>query len=186
MVSESSPIVTEQSLGAWVLKCNPAVWNIAAFVADGNVYVETWSVVENYRSAMMAHGQRAILWVQGDGKSGAAPGIWGVGYIAAGPKWRTEVEDPFYEDPQTALRRTYFVETQIDILAMQVSRETVRNHPALRDAEMFRSPQMGNPSFLTKEEFDAVLELLGGEWPEPPGGRKAGTSAPEFPAGREL
>ena len=35
--ASSNGTVSEASLGAWVVKCNPAVWNLAGFIANGDV-----------------------------------------------------------------------------------------------------------------------------------------------------
>ena len=51
--SPKSNAVTEESLGAWVMKCNPEVWDLLGFVADGNKVIDDWTVVQNYRSDMI-------------------------------------------------------------------------------------------------------------------------------------
>jgi hypothetical protein len=33
--AKSGNVVSETSLGAWVVKCDPAVWDLAGFLADG-------------------------------------------------------------------------------------------------------------------------------------------------------
>lgn len=57
--------ITAENLGAWVFKCNPNSWDLPAWIADGNDWVDNWSVVANYRSDMPAPRDRAILWVSG-------------------------------------------------------------------------------------------------------------------------
>lgn len=166
--------VSSETLGAWVFKCNPKVWNIGRFVEDGNDYVDDWSVVDNYRSDLMNHGQPAILWVQGDGRTGVEPGLWGVGWIAGPPRWTVKLDDDalarnpgYYEDLAAASRHDYIVPTDIFILEKPIPRAIFKEHPILGNAEMFRQPQMANPSFLTLEQFEALRNLLDGEWPDP-------------------
>jgi len=55
-------------------------------MADGYYTIGSWTVSRNYRSRMMADGQRVILWATGDGRR-IARGIWGLGYVT-GPHAR--------------------------------------------------------------------------------------------------
>ncbi len=73
--------VTEENFGAWVLKCNPVIWDLQGFVADGHRLIDSWSVVENYRSAMMRHGQRVLLWVTGPERGPLPRGFWCSGWV---------------------------------------------------------------------------------------------------------
>ncbi|MDF2825491.1 MAG: hypothetical protein K0R68_2899, partial [Mycobacterium sp.] len=49
--------VTTETLGAWVIKCNPAKTDLAPMVAAGRAKPQ-WCVATNYRSALMSAGQR--------------------------------------------------------------------------------------------------------------------------------
>jgi len=35
------------------MNCNPEVWDLLGFVADGNKVIDDWTVVQNYRSDMI-------------------------------------------------------------------------------------------------------------------------------------
>ena len=48
-------------LGAWVLKCNPQMWDIVAFMADGNRVIDGWSVQDNVRAKNMVSGEPVVL-----------------------------------------------------------------------------------------------------------------------------
>lgn len=56
--------VTRENLGAWLLKCNPATWDIESFVGTGEG-LDNWSVQPSYRTELMEDGQRVFLWVTG-------------------------------------------------------------------------------------------------------------------------
>lgn len=68
-------------LGAWVLKCNPQMWDIVAFMADGNRVIDGWSVQDNVRAKNMVSGEPVVLWVSGSSSTIEA-GAWGVGQVA--------------------------------------------------------------------------------------------------------
>src|SRR3712207_702602 len=87
----ATPTVTEENLGAWLLRCNPEVWDLPSAVAEGYQTIVSWTVTPGYRSQMMDDGQRVVLWASGNGKR-IARGIWGLGYVT-GP-----VEDRVPED----------------------------------------------------------------------------------------
>jgi len=74
--------VSRSNLGAWLLKCNPALWDLAAFLRSGE-RITSWAVQQNYRAAMMAPGDRVLFWVSGHGRGGLPRGIWGAGEVVA-------------------------------------------------------------------------------------------------------
>lgn len=56
--------ITEDNLGAWVIKCDPETkFDLPGAIDDGLQTIETWSVVPGYRSDMMASNDKIILWV---------------------------------------------------------------------------------------------------------------------------
>ena len=77
--------VSRSNLGAWLLKCNPALWDLAAFLRSGE-RITSWAVQRNYRAAMMAPGDHVLFWVSGDGRGGLPRGIWGAGQVVARPR----------------------------------------------------------------------------------------------------
>jgi hypothetical protein len=84
MVSISGAQLDYQTnLGAWLIKCNPeAKFDLPRLIEETGLEVVTnWSVAKNYRSRMMRPGDRAILWVSGNGRR-MTRGISGVGWVA--------------------------------------------------------------------------------------------------------
>lgn len=159
--------ITDQNFGAWVLKCNPQTWDLAQWVADGNTLIDNWSVQDNYRSERMQPGDPAVLWVTGSGAAGVAPGVWGTGHVVGAP-WRVLGSGgDYWLDLDAADRVTLIVGLDIVVTELVVSRSVLRADPRLASCEIFRSPQMGNPSWLNKDEWSALQDYLGDDVPEP-------------------
>lgn len=158
--------VTDDNLGAWVFKCNPKVWKIDEFIADGNNWIESWSVFDNYRSELIDDGQRAILWVSGSETGNTPRGIWGLGWTAGLRFPVVDTEDGYWVTTERRAAVDWFVPTDIVLLGEPVlAADVLAHHPDLRDMEVFRSPQMANPSWISKRELE-LLEGLLPEWPE--------------------
>ncbi|HYG92292.1 MAG TPA: EVE domain-containing protein [Nocardioides sp.] len=156
--------IDERNLGAWLLKCNPAVYDLRAAVAAGIDYVDSWSVRPGYRAAMMEEGQKALLWVSGDGRR-MGRGIWGIGWVR-GPVREAVPED---DDPGHWVDRRargavrLAVPLWIPVLEEPVTVEEIRA-AGLTDLEVQRMPQGSNPSWVSKQQL-AVLEHLLPDWP---------------------
>ena len=131
--------VTVETLGAWVIKCNPAKTDLGPMVSAGRAKSE-WCVADNYRSRLMAPGQRVLFWVSAHPRRG----IWGAGRITAAP-----VHDG----------ATLHVGTDISMFEEPVTAVQLREVSGLETMEVFRSPQQANPSWVTAQEW-AVLEAL--------------------------
>lgn len=169
--------VTSENLGAWVFKCNPEVWDLAAFMADGNDWIDDWSVVDNYRSAMMQRGQRALLWVTGNEQK-LARGFWGSGWIS-GPVDRAVLDDEDGDeesgevaDPGYWLDEDYRLKTRLfaslDLPLWDAPVKAVEVSALVPDLEILAQPQMSNPSWVSAEQLQRLLPLLP-DWPEPEG-----------------
>jgi hypothetical protein len=133
--------VTQQNLGAWVVKCNPSISNLPELIAGG---VRSWCVREGYRSRLVEAGQPVLLWVTG--ATGARPyaGIWAAGQTT-GP-----VE---YSDHGKLV-----MPLTMEFLPTPVPREEVAARlPAL---EVVRQPFMSNPSFATTTEYAELCGLM--------------------------
>ena len=48
--------VDRERLGAWLLKCNPAAWDLRGFLATGERRLTSWSVQPGYRSDLLELG----------------------------------------------------------------------------------------------------------------------------------
>ena len=90
-VSAAGSQVTEQNLGAWVLKCNPDVFDIYG-LADAGEIVESWTVRQNFRSELMRYGQRVLLWVTGPADGDRPRGLWGAGWVVGPVEDMVEVQ----------------------------------------------------------------------------------------------
>lgn len=66
-------------LGAWLLKCNPKMWDLTRFVSDGNRTIRSWTI-SRYRERFAA-GQPVLFWVTGSTGAEPAPGLWGAGVV---------------------------------------------------------------------------------------------------------
>lgn len=158
-------MVTRANLGAWVLKCNPEVWDLAAFLALGGTTITDWSVAENYRSDLMRKGDPVIFWVSGP-RSGEVTyrGLWGVGRLAGLPQMNPAgdqpVEDSLWLDTRMEATHDYGVLTDLPLLDEPIPAEVIEHDPILGGCEILRAQQMANPSYLTKEEYAGLKRVL--------------------------
>lgn len=132
---------TSDTLGAWVIKCNPARTDLGPMVAAGRAK-RRWCVATNYRTRMMSTGDRVIFWVSAHPQRG----IWGAGRLAAGPV----LHDGALE-----------VETDIALLAEPVTAVELKTVAGLATMEVFRAPQQANPSWVSLDEWSVLGPLLG-------------------------
>jgi hypothetical protein len=132
--------VTPETLGAWVITCSPRLTALEPMLAAGRAQ-RLWCVARNYRAALMAPGQRVLLWVA------AHPhrGIWGDG---------TLLDAPAVQDGR--LR----VPTDIPLLGEPVTAPTLRATPGAEHLEILRSPQQANPSWVSRSELAVIDPLL--------------------------
>lgn len=95
-------LITEDNLGAWLIKCDPkAKYDLPSAVEAGLEVVTNWSVANNYRSRMMEPGHKVILWVSGDSKV-MDRGIWGIGWVTG------YVQDTVHDDVDPADEETFW------------------------------------------------------------------------------
>ncbi|WP_246063583.1 hypothetical protein [Blastococcus colisei] len=103
----------------------------------------------SYRLDLMAVGQPSLLWLSGRDR----PGVHALGEVAG------DVEDRG-EGPAVPLRLT--------LLPEPIPRSDLLADPRVRDAEVLRMPAGSNPSWLSPEQFAAVLdranEICLGRW----------------------
>jgi len=160
------PAITRQQLGAWLLKANPALWDLRGFLDSGEGRLTSWAVQRNYRSDLMAPGDRALFWVSGSGRDGLFRGIWGAGHISAEAEDWVDAERGFWLDEggRQAVRRR--VQVDITFLAEPVPATDLVAHGII-DLEVQRQPFMGNPSWVSHPELERLNELLP-PWPDPP------------------
>ncbi|GAB3855752.1 hypothetical protein GCM10029963_51010 [Micromonospora andamanensis] len=147
-------------LGAWIVKCRPAVFDIETAREAGRPVTE-WTVVPSYRTDLMAAGQRILLWVTGPAGAWPTPGLWGAGTVTG----RTFIQDPD-GDPglwlDEARRRRYntFVPVDIALFEVPIDREALRFDTALTNLEVLVQPKMANPLWVTCDEYARLERYL--------------------------
>lgn len=132
--------ITAQTLGAWVIKCNPRRTPLDGMRAAG-VANPSWCVATNYRSRLIRPGQRVLFWVSAHPQRG----VWGDGRVTGdlieeAGQLRVPVHIPLLSEPLTAAE--------------------LRSVPGLQSMEVFRSPQQANPSWVSAEEMALLAPLL--------------------------
>ena len=132
--------VTVDTLGAWVIKCNPHATPIEPMRVAGRAKPH-WCVADNYRSRLMRPEQRALFWVSAHPRRG----IWGVGRFLGEPT----VEDGRLHVP-----------VNIPLLAEPLTAADLQSIADLRAMEVFRSPQQSNPSWVSTAELALIDRLL--------------------------
>ena len=166
--------LTEETLGASVLKCNPAVWDLAGFVASGERTIDNWTVQESRRSEMIEYGQRVLLWVTG-GEGGPLPrGFWGSGWttgavtaIAAVDGDETVDADivDYWLDLETRDRMQFIAPVGLQVWEEPVVEAQVVDVLGVDQLEVVRARQISNPSWISATDL-ALLEPLLPPWPE--------------------
>ena len=158
--------ISPDTLGSWLVRCNPAKWDLPGYLAAGGDRVDSVSVVDNYRSAMMKPGDRILLWVSGNGRL-MARGIWGLGHVTAAvrdePADARPHGDSLWLDERTRRGVTHAVFVDIPLLDSPVTDAELRSE-AIDDLEVQRVPMGSNPSWLSREQLGRVRPLLP-PWP---------------------
>ena len=138
--------VTLETLGAWVIKCNPRRTDVEPMRAAGATK-PSWCVADNYRSQLIRPGQRVLFWVSAHPRRG----LWGAGRITG---------DVTVEDGQL------HVPVDVPLFAEPLTAADLRS-AGLQSMEVLRSPQQSNPSWVNVAEL-ALIERLLASRPESP------------------
>jgi hypothetical protein len=131
--------VTAETIGAWVIKCNPHKTPLDAMLAAG-MAKSTWCIADNYRSQLIRPGDRVLFWVSAHRRRG----IWGAGRTTSGA---------FEDDGRL------HVAVDVALFAAPLTAADLSTLAGLRSMEVFRSPQQANPSWVNVTEL-ALLEPL--------------------------
>ena len=158
--------VNREVLGAWLLKANPAVWDIRRFRTDGEKRIGSWSVQPGYRSALMRRGDRVLFWLSGPGTGGLARGIWGLGHVFGEAEAWSDSDRGWWLDDAARHALRGRVEVDVPLLDQPVAVAELRA-AGIGDLEVQRVPQGSNPSWVSKAQLDALKPLLP-DWPDPP------------------
>lgn len=177
--SSSTAAVTDETLGAWVLKCNPDVWDLRGYIAGGKKGLRTWTVVPNYRADMMSYGQRFLFWITGPRDGELPRGFWGAGWVTGEvfPIVEGKVDDPadeidYWTDQEARDRMTHRVPIALDIWDEPIREAEVVAVDGLEQLEVVRMRQVSNPSWISAELLARLNPLLPA-WP------RIGERAPE-------
>ncbi|MEU1591194.1 hypothetical protein [Micromonospora sp. NPDC005710] len=143
----TEPLVRLDDLGAWLIKGNADLVDLAARFASEPL-VTSWCVRPGYRARLMGAGQPVVFWASGS-RSPLPYGVWGVGRVTgaadpgpAGQQWTVPLDLPILPEPD------------------RVPRQLLRADDRLAALEVFRQPQAANPSYLTVAQFAALRTHL--------------------------
>jgi EVE domain len=151
--------IDRENLGAWLLKANPALWDISGFLQSRQNRIRSWAVQPGYRSRLITPGDRVLFWVSGDGRSGLARGIWGDGEVVAPAEDWVDDERGFWRDDTARAAVRARVQVRITFLDEPVTAEELRAR-GMTDLEVLRIPQGANPSWVSRDQLAVLDELL--------------------------
>ena len=151
--------IDRDNLGAWLLKANPALWDLSGFLAAGENRITSWAVQPGYRSRLMAPGDRVLHWVSGDGRTGLARGIWGNGQVVAPVEDWVDAEPGFWRDDHARAAVRARVRVSVTFLDDPVTAAELRAR-GMTDLEVLRIPQGANPSWVSQAQLAILDELL--------------------------
>ena len=158
--------ITSDNFGSWLVRCNPAKWDLAGYIAEGGDRVDSVSVVDNYRSKMMQPGDRILLWVSGNGRL-LARGIWGLGHVTAAvrdePAHAVPDDRSLWLDERTRRGVSHAVFVDIPLLDTPITDAELKSS-TIDDLEVQRVPMGSNPSWLSRDQLSRVRPLLP-PWP---------------------
>lgn len=164
-------LITEENLGAWLLKCDPtSKFDLPAAMADGVDTVTEWSVVPGYRSEMMAPGDKVVFWVSGDSRI-MTRGIWGIGHVTdyvqdSVPDDLQMGDVNYWKDEEARLAVELSIPVDVPLFDEPLSALDLRA-AGIVNLEVQRLAQGSNPSWVSKEQL-ARLEALLSAWPDKP------------------
>ncbi len=128
-------------IACWVFKSAVHPADLAPGWRPGAGRAMTRCVRPSYRIDLMASGQPCLLWVSGR----VDPGVHALGSLTAPPE---EGDD----GP--------VVPVELTLLPDPLPRAELLADPVIRDAEVLRVPAGSNPSWLSADQFAAVLHRI--------------------------
>ncbi|HET9634032.1 MAG TPA: EVE domain-containing protein [Terrabacter sp.] len=155
-------------LGAWLLKCNPALWDLPGLLASGQDRLTSWAVQPGYRARLVAAGDPVLFWVSGGSRQGLQRGIWGLGHATSEVEPWAETEQGRWRSASASHAVRARVEVDVRLLDEPVTDDELRA-AGIDALEVQRQPFMANPSFVSRAELDDLRPLLP-PWPGPPQG----------------
>ena len=132
--------ITEDSLGAWLVKASATSLPIEELVGTGFADITCRCVRATYRIELIRENQPVLLWVSGNDPRHPA-GIYASGHTT-GPV------DDAGSTPEMPVR--------LQAVRPAVHRKEILDHPSLSGIEVIRMPAGSNPSYLDAEQYDAL------------------------------
>lgn len=136
-------------MAAWLLTCNPDVFDIASFRSDGQV-LTSWTIARH--KSEVAAGDNFALWV-----TGANAGLIAYGHFTgSAARGKADVEY-WASDPGEKDYVPLEVDEWLDRLA---PKSQLAGDPRMAGASILTQPFAGNPHRLTDSQWDAVLAAI--------------------------
>ncbi|MGY1838660.1 MULTISPECIES: hypothetical protein [unclassified Modestobacter] len=133
------PRLSAPEVAAWLLKSSRPADAVAPDWTPGAPVTVDRCVRRSYRLSLLRPGQPCVLWISGRDH----PGVHALGTVAGHP-----VEDP---------ERGPVVRVRWRRLTEPVDRAELVADPAFAAAEVVRMPAGSNPSWLSADQYAAVL-----------------------------
>jgi hypothetical protein len=132
--------ISEDSLGAWLVKASPVSLPIEEVVRTGFTDITTRCVRPTYRTELVREGQPVLLWVSGNHPRHPA-GIYAAGHTTG---------------PVNEVAPTPEMPVRLRAVRPAIQRLELLDHPTLAGIEVLRMPAGSNPSYLDVEQYDAL------------------------------
>ncbi|WP_435209433.1 hypothetical protein [Micromonospora sp. bgisy143] len=140
-------------LGAWLLRCNPAMWDLHKFIRDGNLTIRSWTV-GRYRDQFAA-GQPVLFWVTGSTGAVSTPGLWGAGVVTGPPQAHGDHDEYWLIVPPKSTSM-HWLPVDITLFPAAVSRTVLAEDPRLRSLEVIKNPRAANPQRVTADQLRTI------------------------------
>ena len=154
--------ITRSDIGAWIFKGNPdQEWDYFAARDDQGLRSgrkapsQDWSIGTNYRAQLVEPKDLVVLWISGK----KDPGVHQLG-VVSGPIVEDVINDEFLVNEHRRGRREWFAPFNSYLLPRPIPRSVIKSHPVLGASEVIRAPQMGNPTYFSPPELDALRKLI--------------------------
>jgi hypothetical protein len=134
--------VSEETLGAWLVKANPRVSEVAELARSGFAGVTSRCVRPSYRTELVRPGQPVLLWVSGGDREHPA------GLYAAGQTTGAVTHAP--GEPAMPVR--------LRPVDPPVLKEQLLALPGAAHLEVVRMPAGSNPSYVGAELYRTLLQ----------------------------
>jgi hypothetical protein len=128
-------------VACWVLKTTRPPATVDELWRPGTARTLARCVRPSYRLELMDAGQPCLLWLSGRDR----PGVHALGTVTGA----VEVDGDARAVP-----------VRLTLLPEPVPRAELLADPRMREAEVLRMPAGSNPSWLSREQFAAVLDRL--------------------------